>query len=157
MVIAPERYRSGRNGPDSKSGCRLVAGTWVRIPPSPPLFYCISRRYLLYFTINCLNKEVEMRDDLRQELTGWGKIVWGDKSYNKIYYKVVIEKERPDDDEPDIYGTVNDKQGDKLDIPDFVGTTEDIILHMSDDRYLKIVFLDESEEFEVDGGFNDNK
>jgi hypothetical protein len=74
-----------------------------------------------------------------------------------FYYKVVIEKERPDDDEPDIYGTVNDKQGDKLDIPDFVGTTEDIILHMSDDRYLKIVFLDESEEFEVDGGFNDNK
>ena len=98
-----------------------------------------------------------MRDDLRQELTGWGKIVWGDKSYNKIYYTVVIEKEGPDDDEPDIYGTVNDKQGDKLDIPNFVGTTEDIILHMSDDRYLKIVFLDESEEFEVDGGFNDNK
>jgi len=98
-----------------------------------------------------------MRDDLRQELTGWGKIVWGDKSYNKIYYKVVIEKERLDDDEPDIYGTVNDKRGDKLDISDFVGTTEDIILHMSDDRYLKIVFLDESEEFEVDGGFNDNK
>ena len=28
-----------------------------------------------------------MRDDLRQELTGWGKVVWGDKSYNKIYYK----------------------------------------------------------------------
>jgi hypothetical protein len=98
-----------------------------------------------------------MRDDLRQELTGWGKIVWGDKTYNKIYYTVVIEKEGPDDDEPDIYGTVNDKRGDKLDLPDFVGTTEDVILHMSDDRYLKIVFLDESEEFEVDGGFNDNK
>ena len=31
-----ERYRSGRNGPDSKSGCGLTACTWVRIPPSPP-------------------------------------------------------------------------------------------------------------------------
>ncbi len=60
-------------------------------------------------------------DDLQQELTGWGTIVWGDKSYNKIYYKIVIVKESPIDDEPDIYGTVNDKRGDPLDIPDFVG------------------------------------
>ena len=94
-----------------------------------------------------------MREDLHQELTGWGKIVWGGKSYNKIYYKIVIAKENPDDDEPDIYCTVNDKRGDKLDITDFVGTSEDIFLHMSEGRYLKIVFLDESGEFEVDGGF----
>jgi len=94
-----------------------------------------------------------MRDDLRQELTGWGNIVWGDKSYNKIYYNIAIVKESPIDDEPDIYGTVNDKRGDALDIPDFVGTTRDIILHLSDGRYLKLVFLDESGEFEVDGGF----
>ena len=94
-----------------------------------------------------------MHDDLRQELTGWGKVVWGDKSYKKIYYKIIIEKEDPDDDEPDIYGTLNDKRGDKLDIPEFVVTSKDIILHLSDDRYLKIVFLDESEEFEVAGGF----
>ena len=94
-----------------------------------------------------------MRADLRQELIGWGTIVWGSKSYKKIYYKIIIEKETPDDDEPDIYGTVNDKRGDKLDIPEFVGSPEDIILHLSDGRYLKIVFLDESGEFEVDGGF----
>ena len=30
------RYRSGRNGGASKASCR-VTGTWVRIPPSPPL------------------------------------------------------------------------------------------------------------------------
>jgi hypothetical protein len=102
---------------------------------------------------NYLNKEVAMSDDLRQELTGWGQVVWGDKSYKKIYYKIIIEKEDPDDDEPDIYGTVNDKRGDKLDIPEFVGTPEDIILNLDDGRYLKIVFLDESGEFEVDGGF----
>ena len=94
-----------------------------------------------------------MRDDLRQELTGWGEIVWGDKLYKKIYYKIIIEKEDPGDEEPDIYGTVNDKRGDKLDIGDFVGTSKEIILNMNDDRYLKIIFLDESGEFEVDGGF----
>ena len=94
-----------------------------------------------------------MLDDLRQELTGWGKVSWGDKSYEKIYYKIIIEIEFPDDDEPDIYGTLNDKRGDKLDIPDFVVTSKNVILHLSDGRYLKIVFLDESEEFEVDGGF----
>ncbi len=99
------------------------------------------------------NKEVDMREELRQELTGWGTVVWGDKSYKKIYYKIIIEKEDVDDDEPDIYGTVNDKRGDKLDIPEFVGTSENLLLHMSDGRYLKIVFLDESGEFEVDGGF----
>ena len=94
-----------------------------------------------------------MSDDLLQELTGWGEVVWGNKVYKKIYYKLIIEKEDPNDDEPDMYGTVNDKRGDKLDIPEFVGTSDDIILHMSDGRYLKIVFLDESVEFEVDGGF----
>ena len=36
-----ERYRSGRNGGASKASCR-VTGTWVRIPPSPPLPPCSS-------------------------------------------------------------------------------------------------------------------
>ena len=94
-----------------------------------------------------------MRDDLRQELIGWGEIVWGNRSYKKIYYKITIEKEDPNDEEPDIYGTVNDKRGDKLNISDFVGTSENIFLYMTDGRYLKIVFLDDSGEFEVDGGF----
>jgi hypothetical protein len=92
-----------------------------------------------------------MSDDLRQELTGWGEVVWGEKSYKKIYYKIIIEKENAGDEEPDIYGTVNDKRGDKMDISEFVGTPEDIILHMNDGRFIKIVFLDESGEFEVDG------
>ena len=95
-----------------------------------------------------------MSDDLEQELTGWGDIIWDNTVYKKIYYKITIVKENPNDDDPDIFGTVNDKRGDKLDIPQFVGTTKDIILHMSDGRYLKIVFLEENEEFEVDGGFN---
>lgn len=30
-----ERYRSGHNGPDSKSGVPLRV-PWVRIPPAPP-------------------------------------------------------------------------------------------------------------------------
>jgi len=94
-----------------------------------------------------------MSDDLRQELNGWAEIVWGDKVYKKIYYKLIIEKENADDDEPDMYGTVNDKKGDKLDISSFVGTSKDVILNMSDGRFLKIVFLDESNEFEVNGGF----
>ena len=95
-------------------------------------------------------------DDQQQELTGWGEIVWGGKSYKKIYYKIIIENEDNYDEEPDIYGTVNDKRGDRLDIPQFVGTSEDITLHLSDGRYLKIVFLDESGEFEVDGGFRNS-
>ena len=94
-----------------------------------------------------------MGDDLKQELTGWGDIIWDNTVYKKIYYKITVEKESPDDEDPDIYGSVNDKRGDKLDIPLFVGTEKDIILHLTDGRYLKIVFLDESEEFEVDGGF----
>jgi hypothetical protein len=99
------------------------------------------------------DKEIEMSDDLRQELTGWGEIVWGERSYKKIYYKVVVEKEDPEDEEPDIYGTLNDKKGDKLDISEFIGASEDIILNMSDGRFLRIVFLDESGEFEVNGTF----
>ena len=94
-----------------------------------------------------------MNDDLRQELSGWGEVVWGERAYTKIYYKIIVEKENQDDDEPDIYGTLNDSRGDKLDIPDFIGASEDIILNMSDGRSLKIVFLDESGEFEVDGTF----
>jgi hypothetical protein len=92
-----------------------------------------------------------MQDDLRQELSGWGEVIWGDRSYKKIRYTIIIEKEDPNDAEPDIYGTVNDEEGDKLDIPQFVGSQEDIILNLEDGRYLKIVFLDESNEFEVDG------
>jgi hypothetical protein len=94
-----------------------------------------------------------MENELHQELTGWGTVVRGDTTYKKIYYRVIIEKEGPDDDEPDIYGTVNDKRGDPLDIAAFVTSAEDIFLHLSDGRYLKIVFLDESDEFEVVGGF----
>jgi hypothetical protein len=96
--------------------------------------------------------EVDMTD-VRQELTGWGEIVWGEKTYKKIYYKITIEKEANEDEEPDIYGTLNDKRGDKFDIAEFVGTSDKLILNLSDGRYLNIVFLDESGEFEVDGGF----
>ena len=91
--------------------------------------------------------------DVRQELTGWGEIVWGEKTYKKIYYKITIEKEANEDEEPDIYGILNDKRGDKFDIAEFVGTSDKLILNLSDGRYLNIVFLDESGEFEVDGGF----
>jgi hypothetical protein len=91
--------------------------------------------------------------DVRQELIGWGEIVWGEKTYKKIYYKITIEKEANEDEEPDIYGTLNDKRGDKFDIAEFVGTSDKLILNLSDGRYLNIVFLDESGEFEVDGGF----
>lgn len=91
--------------------------------------------------------------DVRQELTGWGEIVWGEKTYKKIYYKITIEKEANEDEELDIYGTLNDKRGDKFDIAEFVGTSDKLILNLSDGRYLNIVFLDESGEFEVDGGF----
>ena len=91
--------------------------------------------------------------DVRQELTGWGEIVWGERIFKKIYYNIVIEKEDNEEEEPDIYGTVNDKRGDKLDIAAFVGSEDKIILNLSDGRCLEIVFLDESGEFEVDGGF----
>ena len=94
-----------------------------------------------------------MSDDVRQELTGWGVVVWGENIFNKIYYKVVVEKEDNEDEEPDIYGTLNDKRGDQLDFAGFVGTSDRIILNLSDGRSLKIVFLDDSGEFEVDGGF----
>jgi hypothetical protein len=92
-----------------------------------------------------------MGDALRQELTGWGEVVWGDKSYKKIRYTVIIEQEDPNDEETDIYGTVDDQEGDKLDISQFVGSQEEVILNLEDSRYLKIVFLDASNEFEVDG------
>ena len=94
-----------------------------------------------------------MKDDLRQELTGWGEIVWGSRVYKKICYRITIEKENAEDDDPDIYGTLNDKRGDKLDLADFVGSQEKIILNLDDNRFLHIVFLDDSGEFEVDGGF----
>ena len=49
-----------------------------------------------------------MSDDLRQELNGWAEVVWGDRLYKKIQYTIIIEKENPDDEEPDMYGIVND-------------------------------------------------
>ncbi len=94
-----------------------------------------------------------MGDDVRQELTGWGEVVWGERTFSKTYYKIIIEKEDNEDEEPDIYGTLNDKRGDQLDFDGFVGAADKIILHLSDGRSLKIVFLDDSGEFEVDGGF----
>ena len=94
-----------------------------------------------------------MSDDVRQELTGWGEVVWGARVFKKIVYNIVIEKEDNEDEEPDIYGTLNDKRGDKLDLAGFVGTSGKIILNLNDGRCLQIVFLDESGEFEVEGGF----
>jgi len=99
--------------------------------------------------------EGNMSDDLRQDLTGWGEVVWEGKTYRKIRYSIIIEKEDAADEDPDIYGTLDDTQGDPLDIPGFVVTTKKIILNLDDNRYLEIVFLDESSEFEVVGGFMD--
>ena len=125
----------------------------AHIPPSPPCcFWYDNLLSLISLLVNYLNVEVDMCD-VRQELTGWGEIVWGEKTYKKIYYKITIEKEANEDEEPDIYGTLNDKRGDKFDIAEFVGTSDKLILNLSDGRYLNIVFLDESGEFEVDGGF----
>ena len=94
-----------------------------------------------------------MSDDARQELTGWGEVVWGEKTFSKIYYKVIVEQEDNEDEEPDIYGSLNDKKGDKLDFAEFIGSPDEIRLNLSDGRYLSIVFLDDSGEFEVNGGF----
>ena len=91
--------------------------------------------------------------DVRQELTGFGEVVWGERVFQKIAYNIVIEKEVNEDEEPDIYGTLNDKRGDKLDFAGFVGTSDKIILNLNDGRCLQIVFLDESGEFEVEGSF----
>lgn len=93
-----------------------------------------------------------MSNELRQEITGTGEVVWGERIYSDINYKIIIEKEDVADEEPDIYGTLDDRGGDKLDIAEFVGTEERIILNLEDNRYLEIVFLDESDEFEVNGG-----
>jgi hypothetical protein len=93
-----------------------------------------------------------MSDDLSEKFTGFGKVVAGRTVYNKIYFKVIVEKEGPDDEEPDIYGTLKDKRGDKLDLAAFVGSSEDIFLYLDDKRYLQIVFLDDSGQFEVIGG-----
>jgi hypothetical protein len=94
-----------------------------------------------------------MNDDLREKITGFGEVQVDNVIYQKIYYKVIIEKEGPNDEEPDIYGTLKDKRGDRLDIASFVGTSSDIFLYLDDDRYLQIVFLDDSGQFEVIGGF----
>ncbi len=93
-----------------------------------------------------------MSDDLSEKFTGFGKVVVEGTVYNKIYYKVIIEREDQNDDEPDIYGTLNDKRGDKLDLAAFVGSSSDIFLYLDNERYLQIVFLDDSGQFEVIGG-----
>jgi len=94
-----------------------------------------------------------MNDELREKITGFGKVIMEGTVYNKIYYKVIVEKEDLNDDEPDIYGTLKDKRGDKLDLASFVGSPGDIFLYLDDDRFLQIVFLDDSGQFEVVGGF----
>ena len=94
-----------------------------------------------------------MSDDAREELRGWGEVIWGEKTFSKIYYKIIIEKEDNEEEEPDIYGTLNDKKGDQLNFAEFIGSTDEIRLNLSDGRFLKIVFLDDSGEFEVDGDF----
>ncbi len=93
-----------------------------------------------------------MSDDLREKLTGFGEIEADNVIYEKIYYKIIIEKEDPNDEAPDIYGTLNDKRGDKLDFAGFVGSSSDIFLHLDEERSLQIVFLDDSGQFEVVGG-----
>jgi len=95
-----------------------------------------------------------MRADLQEKLTGFGDIETENVIYQKIYYKLIIVKENPDDEDPDIYGTLNDKRGDKLDFAGFVGSSHDIFLHLDEQRYLQIVFLDNSGQFEVVGGFH---
>ena len=92
-------------------------------------------------------------EELREKITGFGEIETQNVIYQKIYYKIIIEKETPEDNEPDIYGTLNDKRGDKLDLAGFIGSSHDIFLHLDEDRYLQIVFLDDSGQFEVVGGF----
>ena len=94
-----------------------------------------------------------MNDDLKEKITGFGEVQVDNVIYQKIYYKVIVEKESLNDDEPDIYGTLKDKRGDKLDIASFVGSSSDIFLYLDADRYLQIVFLDDSGQFEVVGGF----
>ena len=94
-----------------------------------------------------------MNDDLKEKITGFGEVQVDNVIYQKIYYKVIVEKESLNDDEPDIYGTLKDKRGDKLDIASFVGSSSKIFLYLDADRYLQIVFLDDSGQFEVVGGF----
>ena len=43
-----DRYRSGHNGPDSKSGSPAM-GSWVRIPPCPPITRFLLRAKTLFF------------------------------------------------------------------------------------------------------------
>lgn len=48
-----EKYRSGYNGPHSKCGSH-ESGSWVRIPPSPPLnkkYFNILLKYFLFNSI----------------------------------------------------------------------------------------------------------
>jgi len=94
-----------------------------------------------------------MNDGLKEKITGFGEVQVDNIIYQKIYYKIIVEKESLNDDEPDIYGTLKDKRGDKLDIASFVGSSSEIFLYLDADRYLQIVFLDDTGQFEVVGGF----
>jgi hypothetical protein len=67
-----------------------------------------------------------MNDDLKEKITGFGEVQVDNVIYQKIYYKLIVEKENPNDNEPDIYGTLKDKRGDKLDIAGFVGSSKEI-------------------------------
>jgi hypothetical protein len=78
---------------------------------------------------------------------------FGLRRHIKKWLQYNLEKEGDTDEEPDIYGTLDDTHGDKLDIAGFVGSPEKIILHLDDNRYLEIVFLDESGELELVGDF----
>ena len=66
-----DRYRSGHNGPDSKSGSR-ASGSWVRIPPYPPKKSCT----LVQDFLQCL-------------LFSWGQILIDRKVNVLLLYRAV--------------------------------------------------------------------
>ena len=62
-----ERYRSGHNGGASKASCLPKAGTWVRIPPSPPAipFYSsyLEIEFLTRVCFVCFFRFLPLRGD----------------------------------------------------------------------------------------------
>ena len=69
-----ERYRSGRNGGASKASCR-VTGTWVRIPPSPPVFRPLSSFFVRFRRWSFVDRNEDESDFLsafsRFPIAGW--------------------------------------------------------------------------------------